>query len=163
MKVIVLNPTAGGNLLTDGQCEELISGRARLKLLYVQGWEQPRSMKLSPDQQNEFEEIKKRGWCVRRKNDKPSLLAYYWLEAHKKPLVKIELKRKYARVVLDLISVERAVSGLWESMSPLNPPIPIGGECQGWGIYTYFDRVPKDRAIACAEWLVSTYRGICVQ
>ncbi len=132
---------------------ECISGKTRLE------WHREViPLRLSALEMREYVRARERGFCVGRARGESLFWAYgYWCELRGRPTVKVELRRKYAAVKLDMITANHDLCEHKEARirqaALLASLDESGASCWLEGNYFSFDGLLPDRARALASVL----------
>lgn len=160
LPTIILDGTAGGNLLTANQVDDLAMGRANILLVHRD--EAPKSLKLTPEAFAELTRVRQRGWYYDRAPDRLRTLAHYALEGERRYWCKIRLRGRTAMVVLDLVVTRKEIRELWESSGSdeFNKIArDLGGKAVSFGVWNEI-RVPSGQAESCATRMVETFECV---
>lgn len=158
MRVVRTNSSVYPSI-DDRQLVEFVQGRARLE------WGNKEiPLRLNGAELEEFFKAKRRGFCVGSASRENLLSAWgFWCELRHRPTVKVGLKRKYARVTLDMITSSRQLCGHQQiRILQAASLAPIDAHCEpGWlwgGEYFDVDGLLPDRARALAAeiWRIAT-------
>jgi hypothetical protein len=84
-----------------------------------------------------YDEAKRVGYCVAKATDRALLSAYWdWAEVHQRPAVEIRRKVKWAKVVVDLITVRGVDKDwVWDSWCPALKQLAIASEGMRWALF----------------------------
>lgn len=152
--VVTLNPT--GRVLTLDDIDAIASGRALLQIARYP----PRDMKLNKTERVKFEDAKRLGYYVEN-SGRVETLAHCWLESSNLPVVRLRVRGRGARVIMDTIAVRPEVSERWTrdaraAECVLELAKDFGGRVENCGSFTWI-RVPSASGPECARRLRALY------